>query len=292
LNEYSYWWTPFRRIGPGAKGQGFERTRSTWPSSARVYRAVGGTASRASRASVVVLEREWVGWGASSRNGGQVLTGLKLDPATLVARYGEGQARLLFDVSSNRSPPSRRSSPANRLTANTNGAAPAGCVEAGSFRRISSGADAAGAVFQHHVELVSRRDQRSSSAAMCTTACWSTSAARPQSGRYVRDWPTRSSGQGRHRRGDACRALRQTRRSVTVTTPQGDIEAGDVLVATNGYTDGAAPALQRRFVPIGSYVIATEPLESPIAELSCLGDGWCSTRSTSFTTSASHATTV
>src|SRR6516225_11941373 len=49
-------------------------------------------------ASVVVLERERAGWGASSRNGGQVLTGLKLDPGTLVARYGEQRARQLFDA--------------------------------------------------------------------------------------------------------------------------------------------------------------------------------------------------
>jgi glycine/D-amino acid oxidase-like deaminating enzyme len=48
---------------------------------------------------VVVLERERAGWGASSRNGGQVLAGLKLDPGTLVARYGEQRARLLFDAS-------------------------------------------------------------------------------------------------------------------------------------------------------------------------------------------------
>src|SRR4029077_74899 len=50
-------------------------------------------------ASVIVLEREHVGAGASSRNAGQVLTGLKLDPATLVARYGERQGRQLFDIS-------------------------------------------------------------------------------------------------------------------------------------------------------------------------------------------------
>src|SRR6185436_440782 len=50
-------------------------------------------------ASVVVLERERIGWGASSRNGGQVLTGLKLDAATLIARYGEPRARALFDAS-------------------------------------------------------------------------------------------------------------------------------------------------------------------------------------------------
>ena len=46
-----------------------------------------------------------------------------------------------------------------------------------------------------------------------------------------------------------------------VRTTAGEIEAGDVLMATNGYTDGASPALQRRFIPIGSYIIATEPLD-------------------------------
>src|SRR6185295_9425137 len=49
-------------------------------------------------------------------------------------------------------------------------------------------------------------------------------------------------------------------REWTVSTSGGDVSAGDVLFATNGYTDRAAPALQRRFVPIGSYIIATEPL--------------------------------
>jgi glycine/D-amino acid oxidase-like deaminating enzyme len=45
-----------------------------------------------------------------------------------------------------------------------------------------------------------------------------------------------------------------------VHTSRGDIAAGDVLVATNGYTDGAAPWARRRIIPIGSYIIATEPL--------------------------------
>jgi glycine/D-amino acid oxidase-like deaminating enzyme len=39
-----------------------------------------------------------------------------------------------------------------------------------------------------------------------------------------------------------------------------------VLVATNGYTNGAAPALQRRLIPVGSYIIATEPLAPAVAE--------------------------
>ena len=50
-------------------------------------------------------------------------------------------------------------------------------------------------------------------------------------------------------------------------TTGGAVEARDVLVATNGYTNGASPALQRRFVPIGSYIIATAPLDDRVAAL-------------------------
>jgi glycine/D-amino acid oxidase-like deaminating enzyme len=54
-----------------------------------------------------------------------------------------------------------------------------------------------------------------------------------------------------------------------VRTARGDITAGAVLVATNGYTDAAAPWAQRRVIPIGSYVIATEPLgDSRAADIS------------------------
>ena len=50
-------------------------------------------------ASVLVFDRGTAGSGASSRNAGQVLTGLRVEPATLVARYGERRARELFQVS-------------------------------------------------------------------------------------------------------------------------------------------------------------------------------------------------
>ena len=50
-------------------------------------------------AKVAVLEAETFGWGASSRNGGMVLTGLKKGPETLIARYGLEVARRLYAAS-------------------------------------------------------------------------------------------------------------------------------------------------------------------------------------------------
>ncbi len=53
--------------------------------------------------------------------------------------------------------------------------------------------------------------------------------------------------------------------SWAVSTPRGRIRAGDVIVATNGYTGGVTPALQRRVVPVGSYIIATDELPADLA---------------------------
>ncbi len=55
-------------------------------------------------------------------------------------------------------------------------------------------------------------------------------------------------------------ALEPSRTGTVVRTERGDISAGEVLVATNGYTDAVAPWAKRRIIPIGSYIIATEPL--------------------------------
>ena len=50
-----------------------------------------------------------------------------------------------------------------------------------------------------------------------------------------------------------------------VETARGALLARDVIVATNGYTDGVAPDLRRRVIPIGSYIIATEVLPEDLA---------------------------
>lgn len=50
-----------------------------------------------------------------------------------------------------------------------------------------------------------------------------------------------------------------------VVTNRGDIDAGDVLVATNAYRDRLVPWLERRVLPIGSFVIATEVLDPDVA---------------------------
>lgn len=46
----------------------------------------------------------------------------------------------------------------------------------------------------------------------------------------------------------------------TAFTPRGPVRAGEVLLATNGYTNGRFGAAGRSVFPVPSYIIATEPL--------------------------------
>ncbi|MEZ5797588.1 MAG: FAD-binding oxidoreductase [Paracoccaceae bacterium] len=59
---------------------------------------------------------------------------------------------------------------------------------------------------------------------------------------------------------------RELRRGLSRHHLQGVIAARDVIVATNGYTTGLMPWLQRRVIPIGSYIIATEELPETLVD--------------------------
>ncbi len=66
----------------------------------------------------------------------------------------------------------------------------------------------------------------------------------------------------------AAEAISSTGAGFTVKTPLGTVECRDVIIATNGYTDRLVPELGRRIVPIGSGLIATG--EIPEATFSSL----------------------
>src|SRR6202166_1163558 len=97
LKEHNYWLTTAEfpkietrplpaRVDVAVIGAGF-----TGLSSARTLAQRG--------AKVAVLESETVGWGASSRNGGMVLTGLKLGVNQLVSKYGRELTRRMYAAS-------------------------------------------------------------------------------------------------------------------------------------------------------------------------------------------------
>ena len=214
-------------------------------------------------ARVVVLERERVGSGASSRNGGQVLAGLKPEPHALVAMAGETRARELFRASVEAIAALEGLIAEERIEC---GYERVGHVLAASkpshFDAFRAEQELLARLFGHHVRLVPRKEQASelgSDAYHGLLVDERSGGLNPAA--YV-DGLARA----------ACRAgaILVERAAVTgvvrqasgwrVETARGALQAGELLIATNGYTGPVVPALQRRLIPIGSYVIATEPL--------------------------------
>jgi gamma-glutamylputrescine oxidase len=61
-------------------------------------------------------------------------------------------------------------------------------------------------------------------------------------------------------------SLRRTAQGFALGTARGHIQAGEVVVATNGHTGRLTPELRRRIIPLKSYIIATEELPPGLAQ--------------------------
>lgn len=216
-------------------------------------------------ARVVVFEREGVGFGASSRNAGQVLAGMKLDPAALVSRYGEAHARRLFEISLESIDALERVIADEAIACEYDRA---GHVQAAAkpshFAAFRDEQALLARAFGHRVDLLPRSEQR---AELGTDAYHGVMiderSAALNPAKYVAGLATAACRAGATiATATAVHRLSRAGGRWTIDASAGSFDAADVLLATNGYTDGAAPALQRRFVPIGSYIIVTEPLSS------------------------------
>ncbi|MDJ0391050.1 FAD-binding oxidoreductase [Roseomonas sp. E05] len=60
-------------------------------------------------------------------------------------------------------------------------------------------------------------------------------------------------------------AIRRSDGGFVVATPRGEIRSRHVMVGTNAYTGDVTPWMQRRVIPVGAYAVATEPLPGGMA---------------------------
>jgi glycine/D-amino acid oxidase-like deaminating enzyme len=274
VKEYSYWLDTIPAPSESRVPNPKSNPKSQIPNPESVDVAIIGagytglSAARrlaAAGASVLVIERETIGWGASSRNGGQVLTGLKLDPQTLVDRWGEARARALF-AAADASLSHLESLLAEEAidcdyerSGHLQAAWKASHFDA--FRREQA---LLARLFGHRVELVPRADQRieiGSDAYHGLLVDDKSAAINPA--RYVRGLAAAAERRGaRIAAGVGVTSVERRSAGWRVETTAGDVGASDVLIATSGYTGAATPALARRLIPIGSYIVATEPLSA------------------------------
>lgn len=219
-------------------------------------------------ASVVLLEGERLGWGASTRNGGMCHPGYKTSLTALVAAHGRARGERLY----------RETIDAyEHVKALCEGPIDADFAQRGHVVLASAPGHATGfaasaaalATVDMPARVVAREDQRS---VVGSDAFFGGLVVERSGGLHpgkLTAGLVRLAEDAGATLVDGVRALRVRRqadgRSV-VETSRGAILARDVIVGTNGYTGGVTPGLRRRILPISSYIIVTEPLAPDLAE--------------------------
>jgi glycine/D-amino acid oxidase-like deaminating enzyme len=231
---------------------------------------------------VTVLEAKTLGWGASTRNGGIVHPGYKWGPTELVERYGNDTGRALYRETLDGYETVKRLIAEESIDCDFR--------EVGYLELAYAPSHVPGleherrgfATLGVETTVVAReriREEIGSDAYYGGLVFPRSGLLHP--GRYfvgLADATDRA-GADLHE-GVRARAIRrQGDGRFVVETERGAILARNVFVATNGYTDGVAPSLRRRIIPIGSYIIATEPLpEELVREISPKGRAFIDTK--------------
>lgn len=215
-------------------------------------------------ARVVVLEAETMGWGASSRNGGMTLTGLKVSMETILKKYGRDTAKRLFQCSLDSVDAVEQIVKEEQINC---GFARRGHLLAANkpkhFDGLREEAEFMAKEFNHNLKLISREKQHEE---IGSDAYYGALLDEVSGGLNPAQYVTGLAQSAEKARALLCAQARVTHLergmngAFAVETARGKVTAEKVLVATSGYTSRATPKLQGKIIPIGSFIIATERL--------------------------------
>ncbi|HLE30160.1 MAG TPA: FAD-binding oxidoreductase [Anaerolineales bacterium] len=219
-------------------------------------------------ARVTVLEAEMIGWGASSRNGGMALTGMKLGLSKVLSQYGREAARRMFAASLAAIDCVEQIVTEEGIECDfsRSGHLEVACKPA-HFDHFARGAALMAREFNHQVRLVPKDELRSEIGSDIYYGGFvDAMSAGVNPARYVAGLARAAQKAGAELY-ERARVERVERDGTTlkVRTKRGDLRAAEVVVGTSGYTGRATPSLQEKIVPIGSYIIVTEPLGEDLA---------------------------
>ncbi len=215
---------------------------------------------------VVVLEARQVGWGASGRNGGQVIAGLACDQSVIEQQLGETASRAVWDMTME----------ALRLIGERRERFDIDCDWRSGYLGLAVNARKA-------------RELQSWQAHMQRTYGYDTAwIAPPEMPRWIASERFHSGLHdplGGHLHplkyslglaraaaelgvrifeGSAVLSM-EPGSTVALRTARGSVRAPHVLLAGNVYLHGVAPLIEKRIMPVGTYIVASEPLAPELA---------------------------
>jgi len=221
---------------------------------------------------VAALEAQTLGWGASSRNGGMVLTGMKLPVSTLISRYGREKVQRMYAASIASIDCVEQIVQQEQIDCNFSrcGHLEVACKHA-HFDGYAKSAELIEKEFNHKLRVINRGDLRNEIGSdIYYGGLVDELSAGLNPARYVAGLATAAKRAGAalfdHTRVETMqRESDNGGQRFRLRTSKGSLLARDVLLGSGAYTTNASPALRKKIIPIGSYIIATEVLTEDLA---------------------------
>jgi len=221
---------------------------------------------------VVVLEAQTIGWGASSRNGGMVLTGLKLGVNKLISMYGRDLAHRMYAASLATIDCLEHIVHEEGIDCDfsRSGHLEVACKQK-HFDDYARQVEVIAREFSHQLRIVQKNELPGEiGSSIYFGGMVDEVSAGLNPARYVAGLARAAAGAGAaiYENSQVQRIERATQSGKPgwrVITSQGSVWARDVFVGTSGYTGEAMPALRKKIIPIGSYIITTEILPEALA---------------------------
>ena len=221
-------------------------------------------------ASVTVLDRNTIGWGASSRNGGMATPGLKQGIQKIHKMYGSKLAHefwkasvdaidLIDEIVNEHSIDCDWERNGHASLATKPSHAPR-LKEYGSWLEKEFGHS------QKYIPKNQIRDEIGSNAYYGALTDEISGGLHPT--KYVFGLAEAVANLGAQlcENTDVTKIEKNDSNNFKLITSKGDITAKKVIIATNGYTDMLVPGLKPKVFPVGSYIIVTEPLPQDLQE--------------------------
>jgi gamma-glutamylputrescine oxidase len=217
---------------------------------------------------VVVLEAREIGWGASGRNGGQAIHGLACGQDVIEAQLGLADSRKVWDMSIEALDLLRERIAAHGIDCDWRDGFLGVATSARKGADLARWADETEHKYGYPLTRIAPADITK----WVASPRYHSAIHDPRSGhlhplKYVLGLARAAADAGvRLHENTEVTGLRQEAGGVTLATGNGPVRAGQVLLAGNVYLQDVAPALESRIMPVGTYIVCSEPLDPALAD--------------------------
>lgn len=217
---------------------------------------------------VVLMEAREVAWGASGRNGGQAIHGLACDQDEIESQLGLEAARQVWAMSLEALDLLRQRCRDHAIDCDWRDGYLGLATSPGKGRALAEWADRIESVYGTAFTRIAPADV----GAWIASSRYHSGLHDPRSGhlhplKYALGIARAAARAGvRIFEQSPVTALQTDAQAVLLTTAQGSVRARQALLAGNVYLQGVAPQLEPRIMPVGTYIVCSEPLAPVLAD--------------------------